>query len=42
MIVIADSNLIISALYVPNGIVSNILKSEIKIQFIAPDLLLVR
>lgn len=37
MIVIADSNIIISGLYSPNGIISLILKSEKNIQFIAPD-----
>lgn len=37
MIVIADSNLIISGLYSPKGIVATILKSEKNIQFIAPD-----
>ncbi len=37
MIVIADSNLIISSLYVPNGVVAKILKTEKNIQFIAPD-----
>jgi len=37
MIVIADSNLIISGLYTPQGIVAKILTSEKNIQFIAPD-----
>jgi predicted nucleic acid-binding protein len=37
MIVIADSNLIISGLYSPKGIVATILKYEKNIQFIAPD-----
>ena len=37
MIVIADSNLIISGLYAPKGTIATILKYEKKIQFIAPD-----
>lgn len=37
MIVIADSNLVISGLYLPNGVVATILKAEKNIQFIAPD-----
>ena len=37
MIVIADSNLIISGMYSPNGVVSKIIISESKIQFLAPD-----
>lgn len=37
MIVIADSNLIISGLYVPKGIIATILKNEKNVQFIAPD-----
>lgn len=37
MIVIADSNLIISGLYSPKGMIATILKSEKNIQFIAPD-----
>lgn len=41
MIVIADSNLIISALISPKGTVSKIFKSQSNIQFIAPDYLLV-
>ena len=37
MIVIADSNLIISGLYSPKGIIATILKTEKNVQFIAPD-----
>lgn len=37
MIVIADSNLIISGLYTPKGIIAKILTSEKNIQFIGPD-----
>lgn len=37
MIVIADSNLVISGLYAPNGVVTKIITTEKKIQFIAPD-----
>ncbi|WP_367575546.1 PIN domain-containing protein [Sphingobacterium tenebrionis] len=39
MIVIADSNIIFSALITPNGIVSQILKSKGKLQFFAPSYL---
>ena len=37
MIVIADSNLFISGLYTPNGVIATIIKTESKIQFLAPD-----
>lgn len=37
MIVIADSNLFISCFYSSNGLIYNILSSEKKVQFIAPD-----
>lgn len=37
MIVIADSNLIISALYSPTGTIATILKTEKNVQFMAPD-----
>jgi predicted nucleic acid-binding protein len=37
MIVIADSNLIISGLYAPKGVIATILKNEKNVQFIAPD-----
>lgn len=37
MIVIADSNLFISGLYTPNGVIATIIKSDSKIQFFAPD-----
>jgi len=37
MIVIADSNLIISSLYSPTGTIATILKTEKNVQFTAPD-----
>ncbi len=37
MIVIVDSNLIISGLYTPKGIIAKILTSERNIQFTCPD-----
>lgn len=40
MILITDSNIIFSALIKPNGVVASILKTEKKIQFVAPDYLL--
>lgn len=40
MIVIADSNIIISAIYNPQGTIAKILVSESKIQFYAPEYLL--
>lgn len=39
MIVITDSNLIVSALIAPNGVVSSIFKQKSKIQFLAPTFL---
>lgn len=39
MIVIADSNILISGLYNPKGTISKILKTKSKIQFLAPDYL---
>jgi len=41
MIVIADSNIIISALISPNGSIASVLKNRSNIQFIAPNYLLV-
>jgi len=41
MIVIADSNIIISALINPEGSIASIFKEKSNIQFIAPDYLLV-
>ncbi len=40
MIVIADSNLVISSLYAPKSIIASIFKSEKNIQLIAPDFIL--
>ncbi len=40
MIVITDSNVVFSALYTPNGVIANILKSERKFQLFAPDYLI--
>jgi len=40
MIVIADSNIIISALISPKGSIASVLKDKSNIQFIAPDYLL--
>jgi predicted nucleic acid-binding protein len=40
MIIITDSNLVISALITPNGTNATIFKSKSKLQFIAPDFLL--
>lgn len=39
MIVIADSNILISGLYNPKGAISKILNTKSKIQFLAPDYL---
>jgi predicted nucleic acid-binding protein len=39
MIVIADANIIISALITPKGVNGLILNSKNKVQFIAPDYL---
>lgn len=41
MIVIADSNILISGLYSPKGLIATILKSEKNTQFIAPDFIFV-
>jgi len=41
MIVIADSNIVISALISPTGSIASIFKEKSNIQFIAPDYLLV-
>jgi len=41
MIVIADSNILVSALIKPDGSVASIFKEKSNIQFIAPDFLLV-
>ena len=41
MIVITDSNIIVSALIKPNGSIANIFKKKSQIQFFAPDFLLV-
>jgi len=41
MIVIADSNIIVSALINPKGSIATIFKEKSNIQFIAPDYLLV-
>jgi len=41
MIVIADSNIIISALINPKGSIAEIFKEKSNIQFIAPDFLLI-
>ena len=40
MIVITDSNIIVSALIRPEGTIAQIFKSKSKIQFLAPDFLL--
>lgn len=40
MIVISDTNIIVSALISPNGAVANILNSKRKFKIIAPDFLL--
>jgi len=40
MIVIADSNIIISALISPKGSIASVLKNRSNVQFIAPDYLL--
>jgi predicted nucleic acid-binding protein len=37
MIVIADSNIFISAIYTPNGVIAKILSAKSKIQFFVPD-----
>ena len=37
MILITDSNLIISALITPNGAIASIIKAKHNFQFIAPD-----
>ena len=39
MIVITDSNIIISALIKPNGIIAKVFKSKSQIQFYAPSFL---
>jgi predicted nucleic acid-binding protein len=39
MIVITDSNIIISALIKPNGVVAKVFKSKSQIQFYAPSFL---
>lgn len=39
MIVIADSNIILSALLTPKGVIAQILTSKSKIQFLVPDYL---
>ena len=41
MIVITDSNIIVSALIKPNGAIASIFKQKSKIQFFAPDFLLI-
>lgn len=40
MIVIADSNIFVSALMTPEGVTASVLKEKSKIQFIAPDYLI--
>ncbi len=40
MIIIADSNIFMSALISPNGFVANILAERKKIQYIVPDYLI--